>query len=117
MKLLTLNCHAWQEENQIEKIQHLAQVIKEKQYDVIALQEVMQLIDTTTSEKVKQDNYAVVLLSELMKLGVNDYKFVWDLGDISVGLMTVFNIIIIVPMGGQALKALEEYEKIRKETK
>ena len=38
MKLLTLNCHAWQEENQIEKIQHLAQVIKEKQYDVIALQ-------------------------------------------------------------------------------
>lgn len=63
MKLLTLNCHAWQEENQIEKIQHLAQVIKEKQYDVIALQEVMQLIDTTTSEKVKQDNYAVVLLS------------------------------------------------------
>ena len=66
MKLLTLNCHAWQEENQIEKIQHLAQVIKEKQYDVIALQEVMQLIDTTTSEKVKQDNYAVVLLIELM---------------------------------------------------
>lgn len=49
MKLLTLNCHAWQEENQIEKIQHLAQVIKEKQYDVIALQEVMQLIDTTTA--------------------------------------------------------------------
>ena len=82
MKLLTLNCHAWQEENQIEKIQHLAQVIKEKQYDVIALQEVMQLIDTTTSEKVKQDNYAVVLLSELMKLGVNDYKFVWDLAHI-----------------------------------
>ena len=79
MKLLTLNCHAWQEENQIEKIKHLAQVIKEKQYDVIALQEVMQLIDASDQEKVKKDNYAVVLLNELMKLGVNDYKFVWDL--------------------------------------
>ncbi len=82
MKLLTLNCHAWQEENQIEKIKHLAAVIKEKQYDVIALQEVMQLIDPTDGEKVKQDNYAVVLLSELMKLGVTDYQFVWDLAHI-----------------------------------
>ena len=82
MKLLTLNCHAWQEENQIEKIKHLAQVIKEKQYDVIALQEVMQLIDASDQEKVKKDNYAVVLLNELMKLGVNDYKFVWDLAHI-----------------------------------
>ncbi|WP_235070313.1 endonuclease/exonuclease/phosphatase family protein [Turicibacter sp. TJ11] len=82
MKVLTLNCHAWQEENQMEKIKHLAQVIKEKQYDVIALQEVMQLIDETTEEKVKQDNYAVVLLSELMKLGVYDYQFIWDLAHI-----------------------------------
>ena len=42
MKLLTLNCHSWQEENQIEKIKYLAKIIKEKQYDVIALQEVSQ---------------------------------------------------------------------------
>lgn len=82
MKLLTLNCHAWQEENQIEKIQHLAAVIKEKQYDVIALQEVMQLIDEENSEKVKSDNYAVVLLNELLKLGVSDYRFVWDIAHI-----------------------------------
>ena len=27
MKVLTLNCHAWQEENQMEKIKHLAQVM------------------------------------------------------------------------------------------
>ena len=40
MKLLTLNCHSWQEDNQIEKIKYLAKIIKEKQYDVIALQEV-----------------------------------------------------------------------------
>ncbi len=82
MKLLTLNCHAWQEENQLQKIKHLAQVIKEKQYDVIALQEVMQLIDPNDNEKVKKDNYAVVLLNELMKLGVTEYQFVWDLAHI-----------------------------------
>ena len=33
MKLLTLNCHSWQEDNQIEKIKYLAKIIKEKQYD------------------------------------------------------------------------------------
>lgn len=44
MKLLTLNCHSWQEENQIEKIQYLAKVIQEEEYDVIALQEVSQSI-------------------------------------------------------------------------
>ncbi|MGL4452748.1 MAG: endonuclease/exonuclease/phosphatase family protein, partial [Sarcina sp.] len=27
MKLLTLNCHSWQEENQIEKIKILAKAI------------------------------------------------------------------------------------------
>ena len=72
MKVLTLNCHAWQEENQLQKIKHLAEVIKEKNYDVIALQEVMQLVDPSDDEKVKKDNYAVVLLHELMKLGVTD---------------------------------------------
>ena len=82
MKVLTLNCHAWQEENQLQKIKHLAEVIKEKNYDVIALQEVMQLVDPSDDEKVKKDNYAVVLLHELMKLGVTDYQFVWDFAHI-----------------------------------
>lgn len=35
MKLLTLNCHSWQEENQAEKITYLAETIKEKSYDVV----------------------------------------------------------------------------------
>ena len=29
MKLLTLNCHSWQEDNQIEKIKYLAKIIKD----------------------------------------------------------------------------------------
>ena len=31
MKLLTLNCHSWMEENQLEKIKYLAEIINEKQ--------------------------------------------------------------------------------------
>lgn len=66
MKLLTLNCHSWQENNQLEKIAILADDIAEKSYDVIALQEVSQLIDSDILHGlVKRDNYAVVLLDEL----------------------------------------------------
>ena len=43
MKLLTINTHAWLEENQDEKMEILAKTIAEKQYDVIAMQEVNQL--------------------------------------------------------------------------
>ena len=58
MKLLTLNCHSWIEENQLEKIKYLTQVIKEKQYDIIALQEVSQSIEKNiVSEDIKEDNF------------------------------------------------------------
>ena len=33
---MTLNCHSWQEENQLAKIKSLAERIKKEQYDVIA---------------------------------------------------------------------------------
>ena len=46
--------------------------------------------------------------------GLADNTLVWDLGDIGIGLMTVFNIIVILPMGGQAIKALNEYLEARK---
>ncbi len=47
--------------------------------------------------------------------GLAAYTFVWDLGDVGVGLMTVFNLIVILPMSGQALSALRDYEgKMRK---
>ncbi|SFC83492.1 endonuclease/exonuclease/phosphatase family protein [Clostridium uliginosum] len=74
MKLLTLNCHSWQEDNQLEKIKYLAKVINEKKYDVIALQEVSQLIDSETySGNLKKDNFAVILKNLL-----NEYDFHWD---------------------------------------
>ncbi len=83
MKLLTLNCHSWQEEHQLEKIKILAETIMEKSYDVIALQEVSQSIDAeTTFGRLKKDNYALILLEELKNLGVTDYQLVWDFSHI-----------------------------------
>ena len=41
--------------------------------------------------------------------GLAAYTFVWDIGDIGVGLMTIFNMIVLIPMSGQAIRALNEY--------
>lgn len=83
MKLLTLNCHSWQEDNQLEKMETIIGDIKEKSYDVIALQEVSQLIDSELIDnKIKANNFALVLLNRLKELGVNDYYMVWDISHI-----------------------------------
>lgn len=42
--------------------------------------------------------------------GLAAYTFVWDLGAIGIGLMTVFNLIAVIPMSGKALAALCDYE-------
>lgn len=79
MKLLTLNCHSWQEEDQLEKIRHLAETIKSEDYDVIALQEVSQhRASKDYKDNLKEENFLVVLLKELEKLNVNEYDSVWD---------------------------------------
>jgi maltose 6'-phosphate phosphatase len=88
MKLLTLNCHAWQEKDQLDKIKILANAIKENDYDVIALQEVSQsiveetIVEETIDGNTKKDNYLIVLLNELKEIGVEDYHYVWDFAHI-----------------------------------
>ncbi|RVT57226.1 hypothetical protein [Niallia taxi] len=79
MKLLTLNCHSWQEENQIEKI-NILHTIQEKSYDMIGLQEVNQLIvEEYIYINVKSSNFAYILLKELEKIGVTEYTLVLGL--------------------------------------
>ena len=46
--------------------------------------------------------------------GLAAYTFVWDLGDVGIGLMTVFNIIILYPQGEKAQKDLNVYERAKK---
>ena len=43
--------------------------------------------------------------------GLQQYTVVWDLGDVGIGLMTVFNILFLYPMSGEVLKLLEKYKK------
>lgn len=61
-----------------------------------------------------QTAYKVLALAMLFIGGLATYTFVWDLGDIGVGLMTVFNIIVIVPMGKEALDSLNDYTEMKK---
>lgn len=58
-----------------------------------------------------QTLYKIVALIMLFIGGIATYTFVWDLGDVGIGLMTIFNIGMLYLMGGQALKPLSEYGK------
>ena len=61
-----------------------------------------------------QTAYKILALIMLFIGGLAAYTFVWELGDIGIALMTVFNMLAILPMGGQAVKALDEYNSLRK---
>ncbi|KYH29063.1 MULTISPECIES: endonuclease/exonuclease/phosphatase family protein [Clostridium] len=83
MKLLTLNCHSWMEENQQEKIKIIIDTILQKKYDIIALQEVNQSIDKKVLFKnIKEDNFALTLINELKKSGCSEYEMLWDFSHI-----------------------------------
>ncbi len=58
-----------------------------------------------------QTAYKLLALVMLFVGGLAAYTFVWDLGDVGIGLMTVFNIIVILPMSKEALEALKAYER------
>ena len=59
--------------------------------------------------------FKLLALVMLFMGGLAAYTFVWDLGDIGIALMTIFNMIAIIPMSGRAIKALEEYNGLRKQ--
>ena len=62
-----------------------------------------------------QTGYQLVALVMLFIGGLAAYTFVWDLGDIGIGLMTIFNLIAVIPMSGKALAALRDYEARKEE--
>ena len=59
---------------------------------------------------ISQTLYKLLALCMLFVGGLAAYTFVWDLGDIGVGLMTIFNMIALFPLSRQALSSLKEYE-------
>ena len=64
-----------------------------------------------------QNIFKIIALVMLFIGGLAAYTFVWDLSDISVALMTVFNMIVLLPMSGRAIRSLNEYTAMRKEEK
>lgn len=58
-----------------------------------------------------QTVYKLLALGMLFVGGLAAYQFVWDLGDVGVGLMTIFNMIALFPLAPKALAALRDYEK------
>ena len=59
---------------------------------------------------VAQNAYKIFALMMLFVGGMAQYLFVWELGDLGVALMTVFNLTAILPMSTIALTSLKDYE-------
>lgn len=64
---------------------------------------------------LSQTLYKILALVMLLIGGLAAYTFVWDLGDLGVGLMTIFNMIALFPMAGEALEALKDYDRQKAE--
>lgn len=62
---------------------------------------------------LSQTLYKIVALVMLFIGGLETYTFVWDLGDIGVGLMTVFNMIVLLPLSRRAIDSLKDYERLK----
>lgn len=91
MKFLTLNTHSWMEVNPLDKLDDLCEAILRHSFDVIALQEVNQLIaaplvdqsllstfaEANKERPIKEDNFAFLLQEKLQKKGL-DYYWTWE---------------------------------------
>ena len=85
MKVMTLNTHSYIESQPLEKLAQIATYIKEENPDIVALQEINQLITSKEIEgddyfcplanqvPLHEDNFAYLLVSRLRELGLNYY--------------------------------------------
>lgn len=85
MKVMTLNTHSYIEENPLSKLEKIATYISEQNPDVVALQEVNQLItsnEITPSSNfcplpkqhpIHEDNFAYLLVNKLKEHGLHYY--------------------------------------------
>lgn len=57
-----------------------------------------------------QTLYKIIALIMLFIGGLQAYTIVWDLGDVGIGLMTIINLIILIPMSKEAISLLDKKE-------
>lgn len=55
--------------------------------------------------------YQAVLILMIYIGGIKQDIFIWSLADFGLGIMTVINILVIIPIAKPALDALKNYEK------
>lgn len=55
-----------------------------------------------------QTIYKIIALVMLFIGGLQAYTVVWDLGDVGIGLMTIFNLMILIPMSKEAISTLNK---------
>lgn len=51
--------------------------------------------------------YKIIALVMLFVGGLQAYQVVWDLGDVGIGFMTIFNLIVLIPMSKEATSLLD----------
>jgi len=58
--------------------------------------------------------YQVILILMIYIGGIKQDMFIWSLADFGLGIMTVINILVIIPIAKPALDSLRDYEKALK---
>lgn len=59
---------------------------------------------------LSQTVYKIIALAMLFVGGLQEYTVVWDLGDVGIGLMTIINLIVLIPMSKEAIAILDKKE-------
>lgn len=57
---------------------------------------------------LSQTVYKIIALAMLFVGGLQEYTVVWDLGDVGIGLMTIINLIVLIPMSKEAIAILDK---------
>lgn len=100
LRLLTLNLHAWLEEEQEKKFEEIADFIFKNKIDIIAFQEANQHKDSKVlKENIHIDN-PLNIIAELLKSKGKNYNYLWDwahygydIYEEGLGILTSFPII------------------------
>lgn len=60
---------------------------------------------------LSQTVYKIIALVMLFIGGLRSFTVVWDLGDVGIGLMTIINLIVLIPMSKEAIPLLDKNKK------
>lgn len=76
---MTLNLHSYQEDNQLEKFERIADKIVEMDVDVVCFCEASQRIDRTyLNDLIREDNAIKLICDHVNQKTQDHYQFYWD---------------------------------------